>query len=191
MPGMPPSTDTETDTLLCYLRQQRDGVRNASYGLTREQLRATPCRSELSVGGLIKHVTNTEGMWVETLQGRPPAGGESAYVDSFRLSPDDSAETLLAALDAQTARTEEAVHRLESLDFKVQLREAPWLPRDPEGFSGRWILVHLIEEIARHAGHADIIREELDGATMYPLMAAAEGWPETAWLKPWRPASAP
>ena len=45
----------------------------------------------------------------------------------------------------------------------------------------------MIEEVARHAGHGDIVREAVDGATMYGLMAAAEGWPETPWLKPWRP----
>ena len=51
----------------------------------------------------------------------------------------------------------------------------------------RWVLLLLIAEIARHAGHADIVREAIDGATMYALMAAAEGWPETEWLKPWKP----
>ena len=49
----------------------------------------------------------------------------------------------------------------------------------------RWVLLHLVEEIARHAGHADIVREPIDGATMYELMAAAEGWPATDWLQPW------
>ena len=51
----------------------------------------------------------------------------------------------------------------------------------------RWVLLHLIEEIGRHAGHADIVRESIDGATMYELMAAAEGWPATDWLQPWTP----
>ena len=67
--------------------------------------------------------------------------------------------------------------------------------RRPRGFRRtrrasrrRWILIHVIEELARHAGHADIIREHIDGATMYELMAGAEGWPETPWIKPWRPA---
>jgi hypothetical protein len=53
----------------------------------------------------------------------------------------------------------------------------------------RWILLHLIEETARHAGHADLIREALDGALSGPLMAAAEGWPADGWVKPWRPPS--
>ena len=71
---------------------------------------------------------------------------------------------------------------LDDLGDKVQLPAAPWYPHDPEGFSARWILLHVLEELARHAGHADIIREHIDGATMYELMAGAEGWPETDWL---------
>jgi hypothetical protein len=49
------------------------------------------------------------------------------------------------------------------------------------------VLLHIIEETARHAGHADIVREAIDGATMYALMAAVEGWPATEWLTPWAP----
>ena len=52
----------------------------------------------------------------------------------------------------------------------------------------RWVLLHLIEEVGRHAGHADIVRESIDGATMYELKAAAEGWPASDWLQPWEPA---
>ena len=48
-------------------------------------------------------------------------------------------------------------------------------PRDVEAWSVRWVLLHLIEETARHAGHADIVRESIDGAQMYELMAAVEG----------------
>jgi hypothetical protein len=79
------------------------------------------------------------------------------------------------------------VEELDDLGVKVQLPKAPWYPEDPEGFSARWILLHVNEEVARHAGHAGIIREHIDGATMFELMAAAEGWLETDWLKPWRP----
>ncbi len=63
----------------------------------------------------------------------------------------------------------------------------PWFPADLEAWTVRWVLLHILEETARHAGHADIIREAIDGATMYPLMAAAEGWAATAWLQPWEP----
>jgi hypothetical protein len=64
-------------------------------------------------------------------------------------------------------------------------RDAPWFPTDVEAWSLRWVLLQLIQESARHAGHADIVRESLDGATQYELMAAAEGWPATDWLTPW------
>ena len=68
-------------------------------------------------------------------------------------------------------------------------RDAPWFPQDVDAWSVRWVAMHLVEELARHAGHADIVRESIDGATMYELVAAREGWPETPWLKPWRPAT--
>jgi hypothetical protein len=66
----------------------------------------------------------------------------------------------------------------------------PWYPQDLDAWSVRWVLLHLIEEVARHAGHADIVREQIDGATMYALMAAIEGWPATEWLQPWTPENA-
>jgi len=65
----------------------------------------------------------------------------------------------------------------------------PWNPKDLDNWSVRWVLLHLVQETARHAGHADIIREAIDGGTAYPIMAAAEGWPESPWMKPWKPAS--
>ena len=66
----------------------------------------------------------------------------------------------------------------------------PWFPQDVDAWSVRWVALHLIAETARHAGHADIVREAIDGATAFPLLAAAEGWPATPWLTPWEPAAA-
>ena len=63
----------------------------------------------------------------------------------------------------------------------------PWYPDDLDAWSVRWVLMHLVSETARHAGHADIVREAVDGATAFPLMAAAEGWPATPWIQPWEP----
>jgi hypothetical protein len=80
------------------------------------------------------------------------------------------------------------VRSLPDLGTPVDLPKAPWMPTG-EGYTVRWVLLHVLEELARHAGHADILREQIDGATMYALMAAAEGWPETPWVKPWRPAT--
>jgi uncharacterized damage-inducible protein DinB len=185
MPGNPPSTDTETEALLAYLVQQRDGLTYAAFGLTEQQLRAKPTRSALSVGGLMKHAALTERGWVAILQGESRMG-EDAYLDSFALGQDDSVDSLRALLDAVGDETAAAVAGLDNLDVRVQLPDAPWYPKNSEGYQARWILLHLIEELARHAGHADIIREHIDGATMYELMAGAEGWPETDWLKPWK-----
>jgi Protein of unknown function (DUF664) len=65
----------------------------------------------------------------------------------------------------------------------------PWFADDVEAWTLRWVLLHLIEETARHAGHADIVRESIDGATAGALLAAVEGWQPTAWLQPWQPAA--
>jgi hypothetical protein len=68
---------------------------------------------------------------------------------------------------------------------RSRFRSRPEFPDDIEAWSVRWVLLHLIAETARHAGHADIVRESVDGATAFPLMAAAEGWPATPWRQPW------
>lgn len=189
MPGNPPSFDTEREGLLAYLIQQRDGLKYAAYGLTEQQIRLTPTRSPLSVGGLLKHAALTERGWTEVLLQQPSEA--DPYADTFALGDDDTLPRLLARVDEVAAQTESAVNSLDDLGTKVPLPSAPWYPDNAEGFSARWILLHVIEELARHAGHADIIREHIDGATMYELMAGAEGWPESDWIKPWQPAQPP
>ncbi len=184
MPGNAPPVSTEAEGLLLYLRQQRQGLLNAGYGLTTEQLRSTPTVSSLSVGGLIRHGSRTERDWADVIAGHSHQS-EAAYADSFALDAKDTLETLTAEMGATEAATEALVASI-SLDAEVALPAAPWMPTGG-GYTVRWVLLHIFEELSRHAGHADIIREHVDGATMYALMAAAEGWPETPWLKPWRP----
>lgn len=193
MPGTPDPKDTEAESLVSYLDQQTDGLKNAAFGLTEEQLRLTPTASALSVGGLLKHGAAMHRQWIQILRGPDEtagAGGEAAYGDSFRLGPDDTAASLVADLDVAAGATTEAVRGLDSLSAPVTLPPAPWFPSDRSGYTARWVLLHLLEELARHAGQADIVRESIDGATMYELMAGAEGWPATAWLTPWQPPSA-
>ncbi len=187
MPGMPPSVDTEREAIIAYLIQQRDGLKNAAYGLTEEQLRLRPTASSLSIGGLLKHAANIECSWTLTMLGQTDQGDETAYADTFSLTADETYASLVADFDEVAVKTTATINGLADLGVKVQLPEAPWFPKNPEGFSVRWIAFHIIEELARHAGHADIVREHIDGATMYELMAGVEGWPETDWLKPWRP----
>lgn len=196
MPGMPGPVADEREGLLAFLAQQRQLLRNASFGLTDEQARATPSASELSVGGLIKHISAMERAWVDTmLQRRGERSTEeaaAAYGDDFRLGPDETLAGVIADNEQVAAETTEALAGIADLGQPVPVpRDAPWFPRDVEAWSVRWVLLHLIEEIARHAGHADIVRESIDGATTYELLAAAEGWPETDWLKPWTPPTTP
>jgi uncharacterized damage-inducible protein DinB len=193
MPGNAPALTDEGALLLAYIQQQREGLRNAAFGLTDEQARLTPTASTLSIGGLVKHVAATEQHWVDLAlhqeRARERAEQEQDYHDGFRLREDETLAGVLATYD-EVARQTEAEMAGVPLDQPVPVpKGVPWFPQDVEAWSIRWVLLHIIEETARHAGQADIIREAIDGATMYELMAGAEGWPETEWLKPWKPAA--
>jgi uncharacterized damage-inducible protein DinB len=183
----------ERSGLLRYLEQQRHVLRVAAYGLTDEQARMKPSKSALSVGGLIKHVASTENGWIDiTLQLPQPSAeeGQERYVDEFQMGEDETLADVLARYDEVAARTEEVIAGITDLGQRVPVpKEVPWFPKDVDAWSVRWVLLHLIEETARHAGHADIVREHIDGATAFPLMAAAEGWPESPWMTPWKPAA--
>jgi uncharacterized damage-inducible protein DinB len=187
MPLNTPLIQNEHEGLLAFLGHQREAVRNAIYGLREDHARLQPTPSGLSLGGLVKHLTDAERGWTDRIQGVPPSDTAfDDYMASFVLSED---ETLAAALLQYTdawARTDAVINEIDDLGRRVRLPEAPWFP-DPENCTVRWILLHLIEETARHAGHADLLREALDGALSGPLMAAVEGWPEDGWAQPWRP----
>jgi hypothetical protein len=179
MPGTVRPVRDERDGLLAYLAQQRDGLRFAVHGLTDEQAASKPSASALSLVGLIKHVTQVERYWiVELVARRPvPALPNQDYEAAFRLAPGETLADALAAYAAVAAETEAIIGAIPDLGQPVPVpKGVPWFPQDVEAWSVRWVLLHLIQETARHAGHADIIRESLDGATMYALMAAAEGW---------------
>jgi uncharacterized damage-inducible protein DinB len=187
MASHPPPLTDEKALLLAYIAQQRDGLCNAAFGLTDEQARSTPTAGTLSIGGLVKHVAATEQSWIDmALQRQRSPGNEQDYADGFRLRDDETLAGVLATYD-EVAQSTEAGMTDVSLDQPVPVpKGVPWFPADVEAWTVRWVLLHVIEETARHAGHADIVRESIDGATMYELMAGVEGWPETEWLKPWR-----
>jgi Protein of unknown function (DUF664) len=197
MPAMVRPVTSEKDGLVAYVAQQLDAFRAVAFGLTDEQARATPTPSTLSVGALLKHITGMARGWTQRVQSAPeppPPDGRSfnermaAHQAEMTMGAD---ETLAEVLEHFDAQAEETLRVLEAADLDVAVpvpRDAPWFPKDLEAWSVRWVALHLVEEIARHLGHADIIREAIDGATMYELVAGREGWPETQWLKPWRPA---
>ena len=186
MPGNAPSLTDERELLLAYIAQQRDGIKFAAFGLTDEQARLTPTAGTLSIGGLVKHVAFTESGWIERVAGKDNGSDQSAYEDNYLLREDETLASALAWLD-DVGRETERVVMSSDLDAQIPVPDAPWFPDDVDFWTVRWVLLHIVEEIARHAGHADIVRESIDGATMFALMAGAEGWPETDYVKPWKP----
>ncbi|MDQ1468012.1 MAG: hypothetical protein QOH10_2427 [Actinomycetota bacterium] len=187
MPGTVPPVADEREALLGYLRQQRLVIRLTAHGLTDDQARATPTVSALSVGGLIKHVAAVERTWVGIVMQRDDSR-QADYEANFRLEPSETLAGVLDDYDKVAEETEAVIASIADLGQPVPVPQGvPWFPDDVDAWSVRWVLLHLIQETARHAGHADIVRESIDGATAYPLMAAAEGWPATPWLQPWEP----
>jgi len=188
MPGQVPPLADERALLLAYVEQQRDALRITTFGLTDEQARTVPGPGTLSVGGLVKHVAFTERGWIDLVAQRPGEASQESYVENFTMGAGETLADVLALLDATAADTEAVIGAIDDLGTAVPVpKGVPWYPDDVDAWSVRWVLLHLVEEIARHAGHADLVREAVDGATFHPLMAAAEGWPASPWLQPWEP----
>ncbi|WP_128375383.1 DinB family protein [Streptomyces cavernae] len=166
----------ERGALLAFLQEQRGGIRRAVLGLTEEQSASRPSASELSLSGLIKHVAEVEQGWVARAKGEAPAveRNESNWHECFLLVGDETVESQLAYWEKVAAETEAFIRSVPSLDDTFPLPDQPWFP--PEGrVSMRWLVLTLIREMARHAGHADIIRESLDGKTAFELVAEERG----------------
>jgi uncharacterized damage-inducible protein DinB len=174
MPSLVNAETSERDALLIFLDAQRGGLRRAVRGLTQEQAAAHPSASAMALGGLVKHAAHCERHWIqEVLMRRPGPQAEASaagWEGEFQLLPGETPAGVLAEFEAVARQTRETVEALPDLDVTVPLPEAPWFPKDAKR-SARWILLHLIEEQARHAGHADIIRESLDGAVAFQLLA--------------------
>ena len=189
-----PTPHDEIDGIVNYVEQQLDAIRAAAIGLTEEQARLRPCRSALSIGGLIKHATYCMRGVTERLSadGQPrPAideAGFAAYNAGFALGDDETATAALAAFDAVRV---EYVAALAATDPSAPTIEdpAPWFGIfDNRPARGRYLLVHQIEEMARHAGHADIIREEIDGMSIAAIVLTADGMPASDYFAPYVPA---
>ncbi|HCA84276.1 MAG TPA: hypothetical protein DEQ61_01450 [Streptomyces sp.] len=169
----------ERGALLAYLEAQRGGVRRSLFGLTEEEAARKPSASELSLSGLLKHLVEVEDGWVRTAQGLPYSQQRDAsnWPESFRLVGEETVAAKLAEWRGTARRTEEFVRSLPDFDAPFALPEAPWFPPGAKR-SMRWMVLTLIQEVARHAGHADIVRESLDGRTAFELVeleAAAGG----------------
>jgi hypothetical protein len=157
----------ERADLLETLARHRALLRGTVRGLTNEQAAQRTTVSELCLGGLIKHVSATERGWANFIVGgaaamRDAAGGED-WAAGFRMLDGETLAGLLDGYEEVARRTDELVATLPDLDSSHPLPEAPWFEPGAR-WSARRVLLHVIAETAQHAGHADIIRESIDGA---------------------------
>jgi len=197
MPGQAPIVGDERDALRVFVEYHQSSYPALAFGLTDDQARATPTVSALSIGGLIKarhrRTAQLDGAGpgsagASAQDTRPFEEIVAAYHDEYVMREDETVAELLDKFKAQNAETLRIVESAD-LDTPVPVpKDVPWFPKDIDNWTVRWVIHHLINELARHAGQADIIRESIDGATLYDLIAGVEGWEETAWVKPWKPA---
>lgn len=151
----PPSTGPgEREVLAGFLGYLRRSVAAKAEGVPEERAAAPGVPSGTSLLGLVKHLTCVERYWL--LAEEVPD-----WPGTFHPAPGESAESLLAGYRRTTAETDRAIAAWDDLGMPGP-RPAGHGGRRP---SRRWTLTHLIEETARHAGHADILRELIDGST--------------------------
>ena len=157
---------TERDDLIESLAAHRGFLLHTVAGLTDEQARQRTTASELTLGGLVKHVAQIEQGWADFVVDGPRtmAMTEDSYTrhaDGFVLRDDQTLAEVLADYEKVAQRTDELVRTCD-LDAAQPLPEAPWFPPGATR-SARRVFIHIVAETAQHAGHADILRESLDG----------------------------
>jgi hypothetical protein len=165
----PNHDECERADLIDTLAKQRSFLRYTVRGLTDQQASVRTTASELCLGGLVKHVMAVERQWVDFIERGPAAigpadqGAMEAHSAGFRMLASDTLADVLEQYDQIAGRTEAVLGQLPSLDASHPLPEAPWFQPGAR-WSARRAVLHILAETAQHAGHADIIRESLDGA---------------------------
>ena len=181
-----PAIHDERTTLRNYMQVQLQAIRDAAYGLTDAQARRQPLASVFSVSGVIKHcsyVLRSRLAAAGVLDAKP---GYEDFMASFAPDENEDLTTLLEDYDRLCEQYLKLVEETD-LDQVVQAPPAPWYGRnEPAETTMRYLIVHNLEEFARHAGHADIIREQIDGAKAAELNAAVEGRPANKFVTPWK-----
>lgn len=162
----------ERADLLESLAKHRHFLRFTTRDLTDEQAALQTTAGELCLGGLIKHVAAVERGWGNFILEGPSAMGDftamteadwARRADEFRLLPGETLAGVLAGYAEVARRTDQLVATLPDLDATWPLPKAPW-SEPGAAWSARRALIHIIAETAQHAGHADMLRESLDGA---------------------------
>ena len=165
----PPTHGPEVVQLRAWLDFHRHTLTQKSAGLSQTQLAQTLGPSTLSLGGLLKHMALVEDNWFSVVllghEDAAPWLGVDWDDDpdwEFRTAADDSPEVLLGLLDDAITASDRILYEIgDNLDLLAERKRG----KTAESFDLRWILIHMIEEYARHNGHADLIRESIDGAT--------------------------
>lgn len=151
---------TEKELLLDFLDQQRDVVVWKLDGLTDDQLRQRPLTpSGLYLLGLVKHLAGVEQYYLCAIFGRPAEPFSLAAADDLELEEDDTTDSVLAYYSRARAAADRAITELD-----LDTTATTWLG---DTVTLRWAILHVFEETARHAGHADLIREQIDHTTGY------------------------
>ncbi len=166
----------ERADILDVLHKHRALFRHTVGGLTDEQAASSPTVSTLCLGGLVKHLAAVERQWADFILHGPaptpdvdwanidwtnPPPEVVAYQDGFRMLEGETLAALLTAYDEAAAATDALVASVD-LDGRQPLPAAPWF-EPGASWSARRVFAHLVAETAQHAGHADIIRETIDG----------------------------
>lgn len=188
-----PARLDEAAALASFLREQVEAARTAAFGLTDEEARMAPARSALSLGGILKHLIQSWTSWQRReASERGERGWElteadyAQYYGSFALAEDETLSQILEQYDAATAALIAAVERMDPGADALEA-PAPWFGRtEPTPVTKRMLALHLIEEFARHAGHADLVREQLDGALAGQLAMAVNNIPGNDFIQPWQ-----
>jgi uncharacterized damage-inducible protein DinB len=148
----PEGNPDERELLLSWLHYLRGAIRRKAEGLSDEQARWTPDGALIALIGIVNHLTHVEWRWIDgRMLGREFSRSEA----EFSPGPELTLEAALVAYRKREIATDETVRSM-SLDSPC---------REGKGTDLRWVLLHLINETARHAGHADATRELLDGTT--------------------------
>jgi uncharacterized damage-inducible protein DinB len=151
---VPPGIGDERELLLSWLSYLREAVLRKGEGLSDDQARWRPDGHLISLLGIVNHLTHVEWRWIDGgFKGARVSRSEEEFLPGTELR----LVSAVAAYRKRAAATEEAVRSLPSLTVPSA--------RGGEGRDLRWVLLHLINETARHAGHADAVRELLDGTT--------------------------
>ncbi|MFI8566231.1 DinB family protein [Rhodococcus sp. NPDC078407] len=166
---------TENTDIQKMLDEQRANFLITVRGITDEQARTRTTASELTLGGLLHHVISNERHWMTVIAELDEtaefdmAGAGSEYV----MGVDETVAGLVAEWEEVARATSAALDSLD-LDISVPVPTAPWAP-ERVWQSARFTVLHILREISQHAGHADIIREELDGANSTQTWASEAG----------------